>query len=57
MGSDMSDHSIGVGLAGGVVDNDGGALGSQRLGNPGADTFRGTRYYRDFSVEFHTVTF
>ena len=48
-GGDGLDDLVGAGLAGGVVDDDGRAVGGQRLGDGGADALGGAGDDGDFS--------
>ena len=50
-GGDGGDDGVGAGLAGGVVDDDGGAFGGERLGDGGADAFGGAGDDCDFTCE------
>src|SRR4029077_18088848 len=50
-GGDGGDHSIRTSLAGGVVDDDGGAFGGERFGDGGSDTLGCAGDDCDFTCE------
>ena len=56
-GCDGGDHGVRAGLAGGVVDDDGGAFGGERLGDGGADTLGCAGDDCDFTCKFAHMIF
>ena len=52
LAGDLGDDAVGPLLAGGVVDDDGGPLGGQVLGDGGADALGRPGDDRDFAREF-----
>ena len=48
----LVDHAVGPLFAGGVVDDHGGALGCQMLGNSGADSLGCSRHHCNFICKF-----